>query len=245
MTIHDDVREWIRSGDVDALRSAIASGNQAILNVCRTAGLPDAIEHGEKRIIALLLEIGADPVSGLRAAVERGDRELLARLIAAGATPSTQRIADKPIGGSEQTGMTLLMLAAADPYSPDVVSVLVHAGVSVDAVDDNGWTALHHAASTEIGSGQKAKALLDHGAQVDAQTPEGVTPLHVAVKTGAREVAEVLLAVGANAEHKALEPFELDGKRYAAGTTPLDIARRRGKRGGPLLKLLEKQQRRT
>jgi ankyrin repeat protein len=66
----------------------------------------------------------------------------------------------------------------------------------VNAIDRNGETPLHYAAS----SGQKEMAalLITKSADVDAQNRRKSTPLHAAVWRGHKEVAELLFDKGAN-----------------------------------------------
>jgi len=91
----------------------------------------------------------------------------------------------------EKYGMTLLMLAAAGPEA-DVkcMKALLYNGISVDAKDAQGWTALHHATR----SSEKAKFLLNNGADLSQTTTDGLTPLILAAKISQLDVIKAFLS---------------------------------------------------
>ncbi len=72
----------------------------------------------------------------------------------------------------------------------------------IDAVDRNGWTALHHAASK--GDVSEVERLLAAGANVDARTTGGFarnsTPLLIATRSLHFDVMRLLLDHGADIE---------------------------------------------
>lgn len=113
------------------------------------------------------------------------------------------------------------LLRAAGLNDVASVELLLACGVSPDACDANGWTALHFAASTN--SVDVVKVLIVRKASLEAKTKEKVnidgsvwaesTPLHVAAGFQSSEVARVLLEAGAN-------PRSCD----ALGGTPLHSA---------------------
>ncbi|WP_428276179.1 ankyrin repeat domain-containing protein [Candidatus Palauibacter sp.] len=74
---------------------------------------------------------------------------------------------------------TPLHWAAAFSHDPEVVSALLEAGASLEAVSRNGRTPLHFAARRS-GKAEVLRALLEYGADVYARNPEGRTPLHLA-----------------------------------------------------------------
>ena len=102
----------------------------------------------------------------------RGDPAALVGLIAKGADVNAPR----------SGGRTPLMEAVDEPgdfFDPEraqVVQLLLAAGASVSAADDNGWTALRH--GTRAGPGAVV-ALLEAGAEVDAKAVDGSTPLQL------------------------------------------------------------------
>jgi hypothetical protein len=76
------------------------------------------------------------------------------------------------------------------------VNQLLAKGASVDAQDQNGYTALHWAA--QAGWPLTSRALLSKGAKVDARDYKGRTPLLLATVRKQVEVARTLLAAGAD-----------------------------------------------
>jgi len=72
-----------------------------------------------------------------------------------------------------------------------VVTALLEAGASVDAVDKEGGTPLHYAAGH--GHADVARALLEAGASVRAANQQRKTPLHLAADQGHTEVSTALL----------------------------------------------------
>jgi ankyrin repeat protein len=72
----------------------------------------------------------------------------------------------------------------------------LRAGVSANAKDDHGQSALAMAAAlptTDI-----ADLLITHGANVNSRSPDGATPLMAAIMTGQNETAKLLLRKGAD-----------------------------------------------
>merc|ERR1712137_1408304 len=72
------------------------------------------------------------------------------------------------------------------------VRVLVHSGMDVNSLNDDGETPLHWAC--KVGSTEIVKYLLTHGASINAMDENGDTPLHWAAEENHTEVAELLLA---------------------------------------------------
>jgi ankyrin repeat protein len=108
------------------------------------------------------------------------------------------------------SGRTLLHAAAA-AGNARIVSELLRMRVDADVKDDSGHTPLYSSANQCADAADAVKALIQGGAQVDAC--EGVkrcTALHMAARRGHVDVAEALLACGANIE-----------ARDSSGETPL------------------------
>ncbi len=106
----------------------------------------------------------------------------------------------------DSTGITPLHLAA---FSGAVrtVEMLSSAGAKVDARDfvvndcfNSNQTALHYAAAQ--GHKDVVIALLERQATVDAETASKYTPLHYAVARGHAHIVKILIAAGANKNHK-------------------------------------------
>ena len=101
----------------------------------------------------------------------------------------------------------------------DLVEVLIAHKADVNAADTNGLTPLHYA--TLADNGKIAKLLLIHGAHPDIRDKvDGNTPLIIAAGKGYKDVAEVLLANGADV-NTADKMARLWRGRYTRGTLTL------------------------
>lgn len=114
-------------------------------------------------------------------------------------------------------GWTALHLAAAFG-TPAAVSTLLAAGARVDAVSRNPQQNQPLHAVLALGkNAETAKLLLERGAPVNAAQAGGFTPIFSAAIANRRDLAELLLAHGANPHCKS-----------DAGKTAADFARERG-----------------
>jgi ankyrin repeat protein len=73
-----------------------------------------------------------------------------------------------------------------------------HEGAGVNAVDMDGRTPLHHASISYGGGDEMAKLLIAYGAAVDARDKYGFTPLYWAISGQYFNIAQTLLAHGAD-----------------------------------------------
>ena len=73
--------------------------------------------------------------------------------------------------------------------------------------------------AAERGNIKAVKQHLDAGADVNAKDEDGFTPLHYAAVTGRKEIAEILIAEGADVNAK----IGSAGALYFKGQTPLDF----------------------
>ncbi|KAI1322666.1 hypothetical protein F5Y16DRAFT_30590 [Xylariaceae sp. FL0255] len=90
-----------------------------------------------------------------------------------------------------------LLLERGSIKDVQLIKQLITLGADPDAVDDEGETRLHYAAST--GNTDLAQALIDKKANVSAISQnEQKTPLHLASRKGHYEVAKILIAGRAN-----------------------------------------------
>jgi len=113
-------------------------------------------------------------------AAKAADAEMMRLLLAAGADPFART----------QTGRTALMVAAGidmwyvdedsgtNEDAVEAVKVALQAGSDINAVNDDGGTALHGAAFR--GVNEIVQLFVDRGARLDVRNKEGFTPLMVA-----------------------------------------------------------------
>lgn len=105
------------------------------------------------------------------------------------------------------------LIDAARRGDVDAVKQLINTGIKLDAVDEMGLNALHHASKS--GQNQVVHVLIEAGADVDAPAGNGSgkTPLHLASESrtvGTSGVVQILVDSNANAN-----------ARDARGSTPL------------------------
>lgn len=173
---------------------------------------------------------GRDADRELADAVAWGDIRTVRAALARGADPN-QRLAG---------GETLLMRAMAPDAGTAIVRMLLARGARVDAVDDTGRTALHHAAAA--GRLDVARLLLDRGADVDARTARGERALDFVLRIShdlaLADLARARSASGGAAQRD--DPKRVEAERAArrrdAGAT-LAVAAIRGDRAR-VLKLI-------
>jgi ankyrin repeat protein len=256
------LHEAARRGDLAAIEALVAEGAdlEATDPLYRHTPLLTAIEHGESEAAALLLRLGASldgdkGVRALRLAAAGGYEDLVDVVLTTTSPKGTRALhraaefghagvakrlllagADVDEVAQEDHGYTPLVEAAAKD-NLDVAKVLLAAGASVAAVDDDGDTPLHWAVFGSgpeeihrypIGGGPHTthwiprddapmvSLLCKHGADPAARNREGNTPLHKAAMHGAVAAAVALLRCGANPALK-----------NDAGETPLDLAQAR------------------
>ncbi len=139
----------------------------------------------------------------LQAAVDQGEVAAVRQLLEAGTSPN----------GRASGGWTALHRAAYGGKE-EIARVLLDAGASTKAKDNQGFTPLHWAVyeGRAPGAQDVAKLLVVRGADINARDKAGSTPLFWAVWQGNRELADFLLAHGADPAIKGKEnltPLEL------------------------------------
>jgi len=122
-----------------------------------------------------------------------------------------------PPNGRASGGWTALHRGAYGGQR-EIVQVLLDAGASMKVKDAQGFTPLHWAVYESLvtpGAQEVAKLLVFRGADINARDKEGSTPLFWALWQRNRDLADFLLAHGADPAIKGKENL-----------TPLELARR-------------------
>lgn len=196
-TVGVGLHQAARSGNVDAVRAALAQGADPDVpltsddsNRGGMTPLMLACFEGSAEAAKALIDAGArtearasDGRTALIYAAGWGNAQKVQLLLDAGATADA-RASD---------GMTALMFAAARGEA-DSVRALVAAGASVD--ERNRWRQTPLMGAARSGSLEKVKALLDAGASVDISDQYGDTALSIAASSSDTgiDVLEAILA---------------------------------------------------
>ncbi len=178
--------------------------------------LHEAIVRGDVRIVAKLLERGANPnlpplvgMLPVQIAMFLDEPELICLLLDAGACagvslPNGETLREwatrKRHGGilawiqkndDAKEKLDEALLKAAENASADLVELLVQAGSTTEKRDAQGRTPLLVAA--EHGDVSSLKILIQHGANVNQMDFEGQNALHIAIRNSKKEAALALL----------------------------------------------------
>jgi ankyrin repeat protein len=125
---------------------------------------------GDVETTRLLLSRGVDASSeALSEAVTFGHADVVRTLVEAGAN----------VHITESSGVNLLHWAAITNRA-SVIPILARAGVSLNAIDDQGFTPLMYAATVDVGETGTLQALLDAGADRRIRNDQGRTALEQA-----------------------------------------------------------------
>ena len=200
--IHDAARK----GDIEAVKQHLAAGRN--VNAKDDKGripLHRAAREGHKEVAELLIANGAylnakdkEGKTPLYHAARWGHKNTTALLIAAGAD----------VNAKDDKGRTPLDRAVG--YTEIIALLRNHGGRTAEELK-----ALIDAA--EEGNIEAVKQHLAAGMDVNAKDEDGVTPLHEAALWGHNEVAELLIANGAE-----VNAIIVSGRNK--GKTPLDLA---------------------
>lgn len=91
---------------------------------------------------------------------------------------------------------SVVLLEAASRNDMQEVAELLQHGITPDAANEDGLTALHQCCIDN--NVEMLKLLLQYGANVDAQDSDKWTPLHAAATCGHLELVRILIEHGAN-----------------------------------------------
>ena len=151
-------------------------------------------ESGLVDIVSLLIsrrssgDVGTNTMNTpLKRAVSAGRGQVVRKLLAAGADPMVR------IGDCTLVSHVALGLSNTDGHA-DTVQVLLEAGVEPDEVDDDGRSALHHAATQ--GNLKVAYVLLRGKADSTLRDSIDWTPLHYAARKNQKEIVRLLVHQG-------------------------------------------------
>jgi hypothetical protein len=146
-----------------------------------------AVDKGNTDTVETLLRCGANPdvsnsshVTPLQVAANRGDAAIVEKLLKHGAHPDFS-----PHENEKYAYKTPLMFAADgnnrnSTKNDGIVNLLLQHKANIHAVDDWGYTALHHAATGYEPNLKTIKLLLDAGANPVAKSRYGATPIKLA-----------------------------------------------------------------
>jgi ankyrin repeat protein len=212
----------IRDGDIGRITAALNRG--ADPNAKDAEGWPALVQaalYGNEMTIELLLERGADPKAatpdGLTALhVAAGDLGKARDLIAHGAD----------VNAKTKAGRTPLLIAARQDGAYPVVKLLIEKGADIKVLDSvpdffsgPGLNALMLAAKS--GDVRTVKLLTEHGLDVNTRNPKGYTALFEAAWAGNKDVAQYLIAKGADV-NAGIADFPFKGMTALAIAAALD-----------------------
>ena len=161
-----------------------------------TTALHEAVDKNHADVVQVLIDAGADIEkkdsfgrTPLLVACRREFFSVVKVLVRAGAD----------VGARDRGGMTCLMIVSKDGsiiFMAKIVKMLLcMPEVGVDIVDDNHWTALHHAVARNRET--LMQELIDVGADVEAKSELVCSPLMMACREGKVHIARKLLEAGA------------------------------------------------
>lgn len=165
-----------RLTSMDLIKALLTHGANVNVQLKKMQPYRTKLDRGDDTML------GTGTTSMLRAA-KAGDAEVIQALLAKGADPKlptkagiTPLMAAAGLGTKEED-TTGRKLTEADAIAS--IKLCLEAGVDVNAVDNQGDTALHGAA--QKGYDQVAQFLVDHGAKLDIKDKKGHTPLDAAM----------------------------------------------------------------
>ena len=165
--------KWVKEGNADNVRKVLSMGGKADQTDSNgKSALIQAIELGDDEIVNILLAGGADPNkmnkeknTPLYIAAINNYAVMVKSLLDYGADMNTV------IHAVDNKGRTALHVAAEKEHA-EIVKLLLKGGANVNAVDNNGRTAL----DDSYYFGQIFYILIEHGANNNIRPPTPPTP---------------------------------------------------------------------
>jgi ankyrin repeat protein len=215
----------IKAGDLDTVRTLAFAPPKFGRLARATSYLPDAVQLGNRQIVEVLIQAGADPNfrgngkdPALLSLSEKATPELIHDLILAGAKlnarddygdnavmtaarSSNAAALKELIGAGAQLNATnsageTALFAAARSNSSEVLVLLLEAGINVNARNESGDTVLM--AMSSDGAFENFKALLDRGANTGLVNDDGKTALLLAAENEDPQIAKLLIEMSAD-----------------------------------------------
>ncbi len=241
-------------GDLEAIKKHLEGGVDVnAVNKGGYTALHMAVRRGQKEVVALLLEKGANVNAERKGKTPlefAGKNEEIAALLrekggktgkeikAAGSIFSaaqsglvdavkTHLAAGVDVNGKNKGGYTALHLASKKGHV-EVAKVLLEAKADIAAASKSGKTALHYVAYYK-GNIDLAKLLLDAGAEPNVMGKRKKTPLDYAVSRKNDALVELLLAKGARTGKELRAETDI---HYAAANGYADAVKRFIENGG-------------
>ncbi|KAL6921635.1 hypothetical protein ACHAP8_011515 [Fusarium lateritium] len=160
--------------------------------------LHHAIEQTDESAVFNILLERADPnitlagsmLSPLHRAFNKNHMLIAAFLIVAGAD------VDEPT----TDGDTALMRSIKCRFSEQFARLVVHMKARINSIDNNGRSALHFSAASDVLEDETLPTLINAGADINLVDYEGHTPLHVAIQHAHWSAATKLVQAGADLE---------------------------------------------
>jgi ankyrin repeat protein len=196
---HRDVCEFLLENGIDA--NASDYDGRTVLHSAASGGNSDVIDLLLTRGAFVSAPDDTDRKTPLHVAATRGYADAMNLLVANGAD----------VNERDGSGRTALWHAASAGHC-DAMDVILALGADLNAADDAGVTPLLAALMQD--QTDAARLLLSMGASFAVREhQEGLSPLHVAAARGNKNLVELLLNCGANAD-----------ARSVSGATPADAA---------------------
>ena len=191
-----DIYSAIDSGQIDRVENFLKR-NPELLNTKNENAMTPlnwAAYKGQKEIVQLLLEAGADVTLGdnensqpIHNAAVAGHTEVIETLLASGVD----------INSRDNNGMTALHFALSYRQL-ETAALLLDKGADLNASNHNGFTSLHYAALGNFTD--LINRLVSSDGNINVQSQDGTTPLLFASGRGNFEATTRLLELGANTE---------------------------------------------